>query len=113
VNVNHDTDDFSAALRSRAGSLKLLTGIEWPLPCGRELLAASMSRWLKKLADNNRSSIIRRARELSRSFLGQTISFHHQGTFLKGIFSGIAPDGGLWLSLAGAEKKIFYSGELD
>lgn len=113
VNINHDTCDFPAALRSRAGSLKLLTGVEWPLNYGREGLAASMTYWLKKLAQDRRSSIIDRARHLSRSFLGQTISFHHQGLVVQGIFSGIAPDGGLLLSLEGAEKKIFYSGELD
>jgi BirA family biotin operon repressor/biotin-[acetyl-CoA-carboxylase] ligase len=113
VNINHDTEDFPAALRSRAGSLKLLTGVEWPLNCGRERLAASMTSWLKKLAQDRRSSIIGRARYLSRSFLGQAIAFHHQGRVLRGIFLGIALDGGLLLSLAGAEKKIFYSGELD
>jgi len=113
VNVNHDTADFPAALRSRAGSLKLLTGVEWPLNCGRAQLAASMTSWLKKLAKDRRSSIIGRARYLSRSFLGQPIAFHHQGRVLRGIFLDIAPDGGLLLSLEDAEKKIFYSGELD
>jgi BirA family biotin operon repressor/biotin-[acetyl-CoA-carboxylase] ligase len=113
VNINHDIEDFPAALRSRAGSLKLLTGVEWPLNCGRERLAASMAAWLKKLAKDRRSGIIRRARYLSRSFLGQTIAFHHQGQVSRGIFSGIAPDGGLLLSLDDSEKKIFYSGELD
>lgn len=105
VNVNHDTEDFPAALRSRAGSLKLLTGVEWPLDCGRERLAASMTSWLKKLMKDDRACIIDRARILSRSFLGQAISFHHQGLVVKGIFLDIAPDGGLLLSLEGAEKK--------
>jgi BirA family biotin operon repressor/biotin-[acetyl-CoA-carboxylase] ligase len=113
VNVNHDTEDFPAALRSRAGSLRLLTGVEWPLNIGRERLAASMTFWLKKLLKNRKSHIIARARFLSRSFLGQTISFHHQGLVVQGIFSGIALDGGLVLDLPGGEKKIFYSGELD
>ena len=113
VNVNHDIEDFPAALRSRAGSLKLLSGVEWPLNCGRERLAASMTHWLKKLAKGRRADIIGRARYLSRSFLGQSVAFHQQGRVLRGIFLGIAPDGGLLLGLPGAEKKIFYSGELD
>jgi len=113
VNINHDTCDFPTVLRSRAGSLKLLTGVEWPLHCGRERLAASMTSWLKKLAKGRRADIIGRARYLSRSFLGQTISFHHQGETVQGIFLDIAPDGGLLLGLPGSEKKIFYSGELD
>jgi BirA family biotin operon repressor/biotin-[acetyl-CoA-carboxylase] ligase len=113
VNVNHDTCDFPAALRSRAGSLKLLTGVEWQLNDGRERLAASMTSWLKKLAQGRGPSIIRRTRYLSRSFLGQTISFHHQGLVTQGIFLDIAHDGGLLLGLPNAEKKIFYSGELD
>jgi BirA family biotin operon repressor/biotin-[acetyl-CoA-carboxylase] ligase len=112
VNVNHDTEDFPAALQGRAGSLKLLTGIGWPVNTGYERLAANMTWWLKKLAKGRRSRIIARARQLSRSFRGQTIAFHHQGRVLRGIFLDIAPDGGLLLSLEGAEKKIYYSGEL-
>jgi len=50
---------------------------------------------------------------LSRSFLGQSIAFHHQGRIERGIFLDIAADGGLLLELPGGEKKIFYSGELD
>jgi BirA family biotin operon repressor/biotin-[acetyl-CoA-carboxylase] ligase len=113
VNVNHDAVDFPAALRNRASSLKVLTGLEWPLNNGRERLAACMIHWLKKLAKDRRSSIIRRARHLSRSFLGQAISFHHQGRVIRGTFLDIAEDGGLLLGLATGEKKTFYSGELD
>jgi BirA family biotin operon repressor/biotin-[acetyl-CoA-carboxylase] ligase len=112
VNVNHDSEDFPAALQGRAGSLKLLTGVGWPLPDGRDRLAASMVHWQKELAQDRRSGIIDRARELSRPFLGQAISFHHQGQPVQGIFLDIAPDGGLLLGLPGNEKKIFYSGEL-
>lgn len=113
VNVNQASSDFPDTLCGRAGSLKLLTGVEWPLPCGRELLAASITSWLEKLAKDRRSIIVRRARQLSRFFLGQTISFHHQGLVTQGIFLDIAPDGGLLLGLPSGEKKIFYSGELD
>jgi BirA family biotin operon repressor/biotin-[acetyl-CoA-carboxylase] ligase len=113
VNINHGPDDFPLELRERAGSLKLLTGTEWRVAEGRERLAASMASWLKKLAQGDGSSIIGCARDLSRSFLGQPISFHHQGQILRGIFLDIAPDGGLLLGLPGGEKKIFYSGELD
>jgi len=112
INVNHDALDFPALLRDRAGSLKLLTGADWPVAGGRERLAASMTYWLKKLMQDRGSSIVRRARQLSRSFLGKTISFHHQGQVVRGIFSGIAADGGLRLDVPGAGEKIFYSGEL-
>lgn len=113
VNVNQEANDFPEALRSRAGSLKLLTGTEWPLPDGRAQLAASMACWLEKLFKDERACIIDRARELSRSFQGQEISFHHQGKVTQGIFLDIAPDGGLLLGLPGNEIKAFYSGELD
>jgi BirA family transcriptional regulator, biotin operon repressor / biotin---[acetyl-CoA-carboxylase] ligase len=113
VNINHDTEDFPAALRNRAGSLKLMTGAEWPLSSGRERLAVSMASWLEKLMKDDRACIINRARHLSRSFLGQTISFNHQGLVVRGIFLDIAADGGLLLELPGGEKKTFYSGELD
>ncbi len=113
VNVNHESGDFPGELRDRAGSLKQLSGTEWALPEGRDRLAASMASWLQKLANDDRTAIVDRARHLSRSFLGREISFHHQGKVRQGIFLDIAPDGGLLLGLAGAEKKIFYSGELE
>ena len=112
VNVNHDSGDFPDNLRNRAGSLKLLTGTAWPLPEGRERLAASMASWLEKLMKEDRAGIVGRARELSRPFLGRPISFHHQGQFTRGIFLNLAPDGGLLLELSGGETKTFYSGEL-
>jgi BirA family transcriptional regulator, biotin operon repressor / biotin---[acetyl-CoA-carboxylase] ligase len=113
INLNHGPDDFPPELRERAGSLKLLTGMAWSVAEGRERLAASMASWLKRLLADERERISERARDLSRSFLGQTVSFHHQGQVIRGIFSGIAADGGLLLGLPGGEKKIFYSGELD
>ena len=113
INVNQQAGDFPIDLRERAGSLKLLTGREWPVPDGGERLAVSMASWLKKLMDNDRDGIIDRARNLSRSFLGKPIAFHHQQQILRGIFLDIAPDGGLLLGLPGNEIKVFYSGELD
>jgi BirA family biotin operon repressor/biotin-[acetyl-CoA-carboxylase] ligase len=113
INVNQRPDEFPPELREQAASLRLLTGREWPVTEGRERLAASMAYWLDKLMKDDRASIIDRARDLSRSFLGRTVSFHRQGDVLRGVFLDIAPDGGLLLGLADSEKKIFYSGELD
>lgn len=112
INVNQREEDFPEEIRERAGSLRLLTGREWPLAEGRERLAASMASWLEKLFAERGSGIVGRARQLSRSFLGQAISFHHQGKIEQGIFLDIAPDGGLRLRAAGREEKIFYNGEI-
>jgi BirA family transcriptional regulator, biotin operon repressor / biotin---[acetyl-CoA-carboxylase] ligase len=112
INVNHQAEDFPDELRERAGSLRLLTGREWPLAEGRERLAASMAAWLEKLFAERGSGIVDRARQLGRSFLGQAISFHHQGRIERGIFLDIAPDGGLLLEMAGGEQTVFYSGEI-
>jgi BirA family transcriptional regulator, biotin operon repressor / biotin---[acetyl-CoA-carboxylase] ligase len=112
INVNQDAGDFPAGLRERAGSLKLLTGAEWPLPEGRERLAASMASWLQKLVSDSGPDIIGRARQLSRPFIGRVISFHGQDEVVQGTFLDIAADGGLRLDLPGAGEKIFYSGEL-
>jgi BirA family biotin operon repressor/biotin-[acetyl-CoA-carboxylase] ligase len=113
INVNHDRDDFPAALRERAGSLKLLTGAEWPLPGGRERLEASMASWLQKLIAGQGPAIIDRARQLSRPFIGRGISFHSRGEVINGTFLDIAADGGLRLGLDGGGQKTFYSGEMD
>ena len=79
INVNQLPEDFPAELRERAGSLRLLTGREWPLGEGRERLAASMASWLRQLAPGRPAPIVDRARGLSRSFLGQEISFSSPG----------------------------------
>ena len=112
INVNHRLDDFPPELRERAGSLRLLTGREWPLAEGRERLAASMAAWLRRLETGRFAAIIRRARSLSRHFLGKTIVFHHQGRVWRGTFRGLAADGALRLEAEGRENKIFYSGEI-
>ena len=91
INVNQQPGDFPDDLRERAGSLRQLTGVEWPVGAGRERLAASMASWLGKLFADGGSAIIDRARQLSRAFLGQTISFHHQGRSRAGNFSGHRP----------------------
>jgi BirA family biotin operon repressor/biotin-[acetyl-CoA-carboxylase] ligase len=111
VNVNHDSGDFPGDLRDRAGSLKMLTGREWPLAEGYARLAACMASWLQKLLRDERAAIIDRARQLSRPFLGRPIQFHHQGKIEQGIFLDIADDGGLRLKLPGGEQKTFYSGD--
>lgn len=113
INVNQRPGDFPDDLRGRAGSLRQLTGVEWPVGDGRERLAASMASWLGKLFADGGTAIIDRARRLSRSFLGQAISFHHQGKIEQGIFLDIASDGGLLLETADGERKTFYSGELE
>ena len=111
INVNQQAGDFPVDLRERAGSLKTLTGLEWPVAEGLSRLATALAASFKKLADGRSAGILRRARHLSRSFLGREISFHHQGRLLQGIFCGLAADGGLLLQLAGHETEVFYSGE--
>lgn len=112
INVNQRRDDFPEELRERAGSLRLLTGREWPLAEGRERLAASMAAWLQRLETGRPDAILSRARSLSRSFLGREIQFRQQGRTLRGTFCGLAADGGLLLRVAGREEKIFYNGEI-
>jgi len=111
VNVNHETEDFPAALRGRAGSLRIVTGAAWPVAEGRERLVTAMAAWLKKLESGRSAPILRRARRLSRCYLRREIAFHHQGQVLRGVFRGLAADGGLRLQAAGRETKVFYSGE--
>jgi len=112
INVNQRQEDFPPELRQRAASLRLLSGREWPLGEGLERLVESMLSWLRKLTPEDGPEIVERARELSRSFLDQPLAFHHQGQVVRGIFSGIAADGGLLLDVPGAGQKVFYSGGL-
>jgi len=112
INVNQQEGDFPEDLRGRAGSLRQLTGREWPVPDGGERLAVSMDAWLRRLETGRPEAILRRARHLSRSFLGREIRFHQQGRILRGTFRGLAADGGLLLEVAGQEEKVFYNGEI-
>ncbi len=112
VNVNHRRDDFPPELRERAGSLRLLTGREWPLAEGRERLAASLAGWLRRLEAGGATALLRRARSLSRSLLGKTIAFHHQGRLWQGIFRGLAADGALRFETEDGGERTFHSGEI-
>jgi len=112
INVNHRESDFPPELRQQAGSLRTLTGREWPVAEGRERLAAGMASWLQRLETGRTAGILRRARFLSRHLLGQKIVFRQQGSVWQGIFRGLAPDGALRLEAEGKENRIFYSGEI-
>jgi BirA family biotin operon repressor/biotin-[acetyl-CoA-carboxylase] ligase len=113
VNVNQQEGDFPEDLRGRAGSLRLLTGREWPLAEGRERLAAGMASWLRRLADGRRDEILDRARVLMRDGIGRELSFHHRGKVWRGVCRGLAADGGLLLQEADGGMRTFYSGEID
>jgi len=112
INVNQAPEDFPPELRQRAGSLRQLTGLDWPVNEGRERLAAAMAACLEELALAHSAEILGRARQLSRSYLEREITFHHQGQVIHGIFCGLAADGGLLLKSADGEEKVFYSGEI-
>ena len=112
ININQAAEDFPPELRQRAGSLRQLTGDAWPVDAGLDCLAAAMASCLEKLALARSAEILGRARQLSRSYLQREISFHHQGQVIRGIFCGLAADGGLLLKSADGEEKVFYSGEI-
>ncbi len=111
VNLNHRGEDFPGKLRPLAGSLRLLTGNEWPPTEGRQRLAATMAAWLQRLIEAP-ATVLERARALSRGFLGRKICFHHQGRLWRGVCRGLADDGGLRLEISAVDVRIFYSGEI-
>jgi BirA family biotin operon repressor/biotin-[acetyl-CoA-carboxylase] ligase len=112
VNLNHLAADFPAELRMRASSLRMLTGREWPVAAARERLAVAMVSWLRRLTAGDAGAVLERARELSCSFLGREIGFHRQGVACRGVFRGLADDGGLRLQTDGGEETVFYGDEI-
>jgi BirA family biotin operon repressor/biotin-[acetyl-CoA-carboxylase] ligase len=112
INVNQGPDDLPPELRERAASLRMLSGREWPLGECRERLAAGLADGLRRLAAGDTAAVIERARELSRSFQDREITFRQQGHDRRGIFRGLAADGGLLLDTGSGREKIFYSGEI-
>jgi len=112
VNLNHLAADFPPELRTRAASLRMLTGGEWPVAAARERLAVAMASWLRRLAAGDTGAVLERARELSRSFLGREIGFHQRGGTCRGVYRGLADDGGLRLQTDGGEETVFYGNEI-
>lgn len=112
ININHLPGDFPPELEQRASSLRMLSGRTWSLDESRERLAACLSGWLRRLAAGDAGAVLDRARGLSRSFLGREITFRQGGSERRGIYRGLAADGGLLLETAAGKEKIFYSGEI-
>jgi BirA family biotin operon repressor/biotin-[acetyl-CoA-carboxylase] ligase len=112
INVNHQPEDLPAELRQRAASLRMLSGTAWPLDEGRERLAAGLAGWLRLLAAGDTGAVLDRARALGRSFLGREIVFRQGGDDRRGVYRGLAADGGLLLETEAGREKIFYSGEI-
>lgn len=112
VNLNQRPQDFPPELRERAVSLLMLTGGEWPAEeCG-ERLAAALAAWLRRLEAGEADSVVARARELARPFLGRPLRFRQGGKEREGICRGLAADGGLRLETAAGEETVLYSGEI-
>jgi len=112
VNLNQRAGDFPPELRTRAASLRMLTGREWPVAEGCERLAAVLASWLRRLAAGAADIVLERARELSRSFLGREVRFHHGGRACSGVYRGLADDGGLLLETDGGQRTVFYGDEI-
>jgi BirA family biotin operon repressor/biotin-[acetyl-CoA-carboxylase] ligase len=112
ITVNQETDDFPPELRPRAGSLRLMSGVTWPLAAGRRRLALTLADGLRQAQAGEAAAILARARDLGRSFLGREISFRQLGRDWRGVYRGLAADGGLLLETEGEREKVFYSGEI-
>lgn len=113
INLNHLAADFPPELRTRAASLRMLAGGEWPVAAARDRLAAAMVSWLGRLIAGDTGALLDRARELSRSFLGREVRFHHGGRSCRGICRGLADDGGLRLQTLDGEETVFYGDEIN
>ena len=112
VNLNQRAADLPAEFRRRAASLFMLSGREWPAEGGLERLAAALPAWMGRLQGDGPATVVARARELTRPFLGRAVRFRQGGRDWSGVCRGLADDGGLRLETAAGEETVLYSGEI-
>lgn len=112
VNLNQRRQDFPAELQHQAVSLRMLSGREWSVAEGRELLAAAFCRRLRQLSAGEADLVLERARELGRSFLGRQVRFRQGGKTWSGVCRGLADDGGFRLETPAGGETVLYSGEM-
>jgi BirA family biotin operon repressor/biotin-[acetyl-CoA-carboxylase] ligase len=114
INLNHTAADFPGELKTKAISLKMITGLTTTVREINPLLAAELFQWVEKLKTGATEEIIQTANRSSAILKEKNISFHHPADrkIISGIFKGINHDGGLILENKQGNSNIYYSGEI-
>ena len=112
INVNQQTEDFPPDLGERAISLRMATGMVFPIDEIRGRLASCFFGWLDRLERGLGGDIIVEADRLNRWLVGKPISFHDGKRVVNGTFAGIDPGGGAIIEQEPGGRAVFYSGEI-
>lgn len=113
INLNQEPGDFPPELRDRAVSLKMLMDSEFQSDRVNPVLVKRFFHWVEILKQGNTKLIIDTVNDYSEFLQDREIRFHHNNEIVRGIFKGIAPEGGLILESPGGEESIYFSGEID
>ncbi len=113
INLNQAPDDFPEELRGKAVSLKTASGSgeDYAVETVNRVLSDVFFQWLERLERDERAAIIETANGYGEFLMGRSISFHHGGGIVNGIFKGIHESGGLLLENEDG-TSIHYSGEI-
>ncbi len=110
VNVNHEWEDFSSAIRHKAISLKFVTGNK----VSREkLVAAFLNRCATLLQPKtpiNPNTVLREYKK-RLLYLGEQITVHLGKDTVSGILTDLTPEGFLLVSTLTGDRVI-HSGEI-
>lgn len=112
INVNHNLTDFPEELKSRASSLKMITGKEFDIESIKMILANNFFYWLQQLESNQNEAIIQKLNRLSYFSPGETICIKSYTKEIKGTYESIDDDGGIIIADQEKNRKTYYSGEI-
>lgn len=111
INLNHEKDDFPAALRGRSISMKMVTGN----PTGSHIVIQHLVRncfkWFGILEKGEESRILNSVSRSNYFMRGDPVSIQIGNGKTEGSFVEIRPDGGISIEKDTGEVLIFYTGE--
>jgi BirA family biotin operon repressor/biotin-[acetyl-CoA-carboxylase] ligase len=112
LNVNHEETDFPPLLRSRATSLRILSGSpQSRLPVLVDLLRA-FEHWDDEWRRHGLAPIVERWHELSPESRGSYVEIRTPEGMIRGIAAGLSPAGGLWVEEDERGRREITLGEL-
>jgi BirA family biotin operon repressor/biotin-[acetyl-CoA-carboxylase] ligase len=112
VNVNHEAADFPPDLRSRATSLRILSGSSQARFAVLVSLLRSLERWDDEWRRHGLAPIVERWHELSPESRGSYVEIRTSTGMIRGTADGLSPAGGLYVEDDERGRREITLGEL-
>jgi len=112
MNVAQHEEDFPPNLRWTATSLAMIMAESPPVYRVAEILAERFLGWLPRLGKRDSPALIAEVNRRGEFLLDRQIAFHQGKKEIRGVYRGIAADGGVILENEKGEAKTYHSGEI-